>query len=78
MKFVYFVSTGKSDPTGASVPLHLAVNGSVEVGHDTTLVFGGDAADLFIDNAYENVEGLGVPPMRDLIKKARERTTIYI
>ncbi|MGH2703639.1 MAG: hypothetical protein ACRDJ4_00645 [Actinomycetota bacterium] len=78
MKFVYFVSTGSSNPTGASVPIHLAVNGSVEVGHDTTLVFGGDAADLFIDNAYENVEGVGVPPMRDLLKKAQERTTIYI
>ncbi|MGH2768254.1 MAG: hypothetical protein ACRDIF_04775 [Actinomycetota bacterium] len=78
MHFVYICTTGSSDPTTASVPVHLAVNGSVEVGHETTIVFGGDATDLLIGDVAEKVEGLGVPPMRDLLAKAKERTTIYI
>ena len=29
MKLTYFVSAGTADPTKASIPLHLAANGSV-------------------------------------------------
>jgi hypothetical protein len=41
MKFVYMVTTGTDDPTKASLPLHLATNGSVEVGHDSALILVG-------------------------------------
>lgn len=46
MKSLYFVTAGATDATRASIPLHIAVNGSVEVGHDTAVVLVDDAAEL--------------------------------
>jgi hypothetical protein len=34
MRILYLASSGTSDPTRASIPLHLAVNGSIEIGHE--------------------------------------------
>ena len=72
MKITYFVSAGTSDPTRASIPLHLAANGSLEVGHETAVVVGGDAAELLLEDNAQTVEGVGVPPMRDLLAKLRD------
>jgi hypothetical protein len=56
---------GTADPTRASIPLHLAANGSLEVGQETAIILGGDAAELLLaDNA------VGVPPGRDLLDHA--------
>jgi hypothetical protein len=33
-------------PMRASIPLHLAANGSIEVGQETSIVLGGDATEL--------------------------------
>ena len=41
MKITYFVSAGVGDATRASIPLHLAANGSVEVGQETSIILGG-------------------------------------
>ena len=46
MKTLYFVTAGAADATRASVPLHIAVNGSVEAGHDTAIVLAGDGTEL--------------------------------
>jgi predicted peroxiredoxin len=72
MKITYFVSAGTADATRASVPLHLAANGSLEVGQDTTIILGGDAAELLIGDNAEVMEGVGVPPVRDLLAKLRD------
>ena len=72
MKITYFASAGTADPTRASIPLHLAVNGSVEVGQETTIILGGDATDLLIADNAQRLEGLGVPPARELLAKLRE------
>jgi predicted peroxiredoxin len=72
MKITYFASAGTADPTRASIPLHLAANGSVEVGHDTSIVLGGDATELLLGDAAERTEGVGVPPLRELLAKLRE------
>ncbi|CAN5781738.1 hypothetical protein BH23ACT11_BH23ACT11_28320 [soil metagenome] len=72
MKFVYIVSKGTDDATLASVPLHIAANGSLEVGHEVAVVLAGDATDLVVANNVDQVEGLGVPPARDLFAKLRE------
>ena len=72
MKITYFASAGTDEPTRASIPLHLAANGSVEVGHETTIILGGDAADLLIADNAQRLEGLGVPPARELLTKLRE------
>ena len=72
MKITYFGSAGTADPTRASIPLHLAANGSLEVGHDTVVILGGDAAELLVGTNVEDLEGVGVPPMRELLAKLRD------
>ena len=72
MKITYFASAGTSDPTRASIPLHLAANGSVEIGQETAIILGGDAAELLVGDALERVEGVGVPPARELVAKLRD------
>lgn len=72
MKTLYMVASGSSDPTRASIPLHLAVNGSLEVGHDVTIVLAGDATELLKAEVREQLQGLGIPPARELLAKARE------
>lgn len=72
-------SSGSSDPTRASVPVHLAVNGSIEVGHEVGLVLAGDATELLRPELLEAVEGVGLPPMRELFQKAREHEVpVYV
>ena len=72
MRTLYIVTSGSSDPTRASIPLHLAVNGSLEVGQDIDIVLAGDSTEMVAADARERLEGLGVPPVRDLFAKARE------
>ena len=72
MKITYFGSAGTTDPTRASIPLHLAANGSVEVGQETTIILGGDAAELLIADNAQRTEGIGLPPARELLAKLRE------
>ncbi len=73
MRVVYMTVTGPGDPTRATVPFHLAVNGSTQVGQDVAIVLGGDAADLVLSGVAHKVEGVGVPPMRELLAKARDQ-----
>lgn len=74
MKITYFVSAGAGvgDATRASIPLHLAANGSVEVGQETSIILGGDAAELLLGDNVETLEGVGVPPARELLAKLRD------
>lgn len=79
MKFVYFATAGSSDPTKASIPLHMAANGSVEVGHDTAVVLAGDGAEIVIGDNLQTMEGVGVPPVRELIAKLTEHSVpVYV
>ena len=72
MKITYFVSAGTGDPTRASIPLHLAANGSVEVGQETSIILGGDATELLLADTADRLEGVGVPPARELLAKLRD------
>ena len=79
MRIMYFVSSGTADATGASIPLHLAANGSVEVGQDTSIVLGGDATELLLGDRVEQMEGLGLPPARELVAKLRDHEVpVYV
>ena len=72
MKITYFVTAGTGDATRASIPLHLAANGSVEVGQEASVILGGDGTEIMLGDNAERMEGLGVPPVRDLLAKLRD------
>ncbi len=79
MRLLYIVSKGISDPTLASVPLHIAANGSLEVGQEVSVVLAGDATDLVIGDNAQQVEGVGVPPMRELLGKLKDhQVPVYV
>jgi predicted peroxiredoxin len=79
MRTMYMSTSGASDPTRASVPLHLAVNGSVEVGHQVSIVLAGDATELVKADIRKGVTGLGVPPVEELLAKARDHEVpVYV
>ena len=79
MQLLYIVTKGMDDPTLASVPLHIAANGSLEVGQDVSVVLAGDATDLTVEDNAQRVEGVGVPPMHDLLGKLMEhRVPVYV
>ena len=72
MHIVYICTAGSADPTKASLPWHLAVNGSIAEGHDVTMVLAGDGTDLVVGDSVDTIEGLGVPSMKELVTKARK------
>jgi predicted peroxiredoxin len=72
VKVTYFASAGAGDPTRASLPLHLAANGSAEVGHDVAVALIGDGAELIIGDTAERLEGTGLPLVRDRLAKLRD------
>jgi predicted peroxiredoxin len=79
VKITYFAGAGTSDPTRASIPLHLAANGSLEVGQEPSIVLGGDATELLLADNLERLEGVGVPPARDLLAKLRDHEVpVYV
>jgi len=79
MKTLYMTSSGSSDPTRASIPLHLAVNGSIEVGHTVGIVLAGDATEMVKADVREKLEGVGLPPARELLAKARQHDVpVYV
>jgi predicted peroxiredoxin len=79
VRLLYIVTKGVDDPTLASVPLHIAANGSLEVGQEVSVVLAGDATDLVVGDNAERIEGVGVPPMRELVSKLKEHEVpVYV
>ena len=72
-------ATGAEDPTRASVPFHIAVNGARPAGTEVAIALDGDAAELIKPDITANVIGLGVPPLRDLLDKCVDQNVpIYV
>ena len=72
MDVLYIAASGLSDPTRASIPWHLVVNGSFEAGQSTGILLVGDASEVLRADVRDTLEGVGVPPIRDLMAKARD------
>ncbi len=79
MRILYLATTGPEDPTKASIPLHLAANGSVEVGQQCAVALAGDATELVRRETAERLEGVGIPPVRELLQKLRDHEVpVYV
>ena len=70
-------STGPQDPTRASIPFHIAVNGAKPNGTPVAIALAGDAAELVKPDIIANVVGLGIPPLRDLLDKCLEQDVAF-
>ena len=79
MKILYLASSGASDPTRASIPFHVAVNGSVVEGQECAVAFLGDGTELVLRASAERIEGVGIPSAKDLLEKLRENEVpVYV
>ena len=79
MKVLYLTTAGAGDATRASIPLHLAANGSVEVGQECAVVLIGDGTELVTQETAAQVEGVGIPPARELFQKLLDnQVPVYV
>jgi predicted peroxiredoxin len=79
MKVLYFCTTGAGDPTRASLPLHMAANGSVETGQECAVVLAGDGAELASKETVDGIQGIGLPAAGELMAKlAEHEVPVYI
>ncbi|MDQ3861028.1 MAG: DsrE family protein, partial [Actinomycetota bacterium] len=79
MQLLYIVTKGTDDATLASVPLHIAANGSLEIGQEVSVVLAGDGTDLVLGENAQSIEGVGVPPMRELLGKLKDhQVPVYV
>jgi uncharacterized protein involved in oxidation of intracellular sulfur len=63
---------GSESPTRATLPW-LVAKGAVEAGHEPQIVLSGDAAILANRTVAENVLGVGITPLKELIAFAMEK-----
>jgi predicted peroxiredoxin len=79
MKILYLATAGAADPTRASLPLHIAANGSVAEGQECAVVLAGDATELVSRATAEQVEGVGIPPAKELLQKLLDnRVPVFV
>lgn len=70
-KLLIITTAGSNDPTRASLPFHFAVNGAAASGVESDLALAGDATELVKTAVAAGVNGVGVPPLADLIAACR-------
>ena len=69
---------GSEDPTKATFPFLMA-NGAIEAGHHTAIILSGDAVVLMNDSVVGSVQGIGLPPLSDLVSKVvASKVPIYV
>ncbi len=65
VKILYIGTHGTDDPTKATFPFLMA-KGAIDGGHETGLILMGEAAPLIKDHIAAQVQGIGVPPLKEL------------
>ena len=79
MRILYLATTGAADPTRASIPLHIAANGSVVEGQECAVALVGDGTELVSRERAEQMEGVGVPSVTELLQKLLgNRVPVYV
>ncbi len=70
-KLLIISATGAGDPTRASLPFHIAVNGAAASGFESDVALAGDATELLKTDVAAGVKGVGVAPLAELIAACR-------
>lgn len=65
-KLLYVGTHGTDDPTRATFPFLMA-KGAIEAGHEPGIILMGDATLLIKDSIAAQVQGIGVPPLKELM-----------
>src|SRR5437870_13851160 len=60
-------AAGPDDPTRASVPFHIAVNGAKPAGPAVAIALGGDAAELVQPDVIAKAVGVAVPSLAKVL-----------
>lgn len=69
---------GSEDPTKATLPFLMA-GGALDAGHEPAIILLGDAVVLMNDAVADSVQGMGFPPLKELIAKSIEHEVpIYV
>jgi hypothetical protein len=51
----------------------------VEIEHEVAIALAGDATDLVLGDTAQTLQGLGVPPLRDLLAKLKDHEVpVYV
>jgi len=69
MKILYLATAGAADQTRASLPLHIAANGSIVEGQECAVALVGDGTELVSLEQVERIDGIGIPPAKELLQK---------
>jgi predicted peroxiredoxin len=70
-KVLYSSTYGSDDPTRASLPFHMAL-GALEAGHQPEIALVAEATYLLKDSVAENIHGVGMPALSELLASAIE------
>ena len=77
-KQLFIGTNGSEDPTKATLPFLLA-DGAVQAGHEAAIILVGDSVVLMNDAVVDSVQGVGLPPLKDLVAKAiSNKVPIYV
>ena len=71
MRFHVTGTSGAEDPTKATLTF-LHAKGAREAGHDVSISLLGDSVVLLNPTIAKNIQGVGLPPLIDLISYAKE------
>ncbi len=75
---LYISTHGSDDPTRATLPFLLA-GGAIDAGHQPAITLIGEAVVLLRDTVADNVQGMGLPPLKELLAKVVEaKVPIYV
>ena len=64
-KLLYIGTAGTEDPTRATFPFLMA-KGAIDAGHEAGIILMGEAAPLIKDSIAAQVQGVGIPPLKEL------------
>ena len=73
MKFFINGTFGSDDPTRATLTF-LQAKGAVEAGHEVKIALSGDAVVLLDPTVQENVLGMGLPPLKEILAFLKEKS----